>query len=98
MTLRYSRRAKINTTRQMRGVLAFLKANLKSKQIDLQRMRRYRKYGLRGYSQMYRAHVVGLRKISNDIAIHIKLINRYYKSGKIYKIQTQNRKTRNNRK
>ena len=99
MTRRYSNRAKTRTTNELRVHLSFLKENRRGKVSELKRIRRYKKYyfttsNIRRYNASVKFHIKGIIKINKDIAAQMKLIDKYYKEGKIYKINTKKQKNK----
>lgn len=82
-----SHRAKMGLTKQMRDRLRILKDILNERKKTLVKMKKYQKYGLRGYNSMIRNEQAGIEKTKIDIQDLKKLITERYELGQIYKVR-----------
>jgi len=81
--LKHSARAKKNTKRQIDGIIRFLESLLKDHKSELQKMQRYKKYNLPGYSAMTTAAKRRIVKTKKDIQAQKLRRAKLSKEGKI---------------
>lgn len=81
--LKHSARAKANTRRQINGIIRFLESLLKDHQSELQKMQRYKKYNLPGYSVMTTVAKKRIEKTKKDIKTQKFRRAKLAKEGKI---------------
>jgi hypothetical protein len=81
--LKHSARAKRNTRRQIDGIIRFLESLLKDHKSELQKMQRYKKYNLPGYSAMTTAAKQRIEKTKKDIQAQKLRRAKLSKEGKI---------------
>ena len=81
--LKHSARAKANTRRQINGIIRFLESLLKNHQSELQKMQRYKKYNLPGYSVMTTVAKKRIEKTKKDIKTQKFRRAKLAKEGKI---------------
>ncbi len=81
--LKHSARAKSNTRRQINGIIRFLESLLKDHQSELQKMQRYKKYNLPGYSAMTTVAKKRIEKTKKDIKTQKFRRVKLAKEGKI---------------
>jgi len=78
---RHSRRALANTTRQFRGIILFLKRDLKTTKAARAKIYRYRR--LPGYLSMKRAYDNDIKKTIKDLRYYTKVYAKYKAQGKV---------------
>jgi len=84
--MKHSDRARANMTKQLRAQLQFLKRDLRSEQIALQKAKTFLKYPLPGVKSMVRRHELGVKKTKQDIINLKKRIRMRQRKGQINKI------------
>jgi len=82
----YSKRAKANMTKQLRAQLQFLRRDLRSEQIALQKAKTFLKYNLPGVKKMVRVHKIGVKRTKADIRLISARIRMRQRNGQINKI------------
>lgn len=81
--LKHSVRSKKNTRQQINGIIRFLESLLKDHKSELQKMQRYKKYNLPGYSTMTAAVKRRITKTKKDIQTQKRRRTKLSKEGKI---------------
>ena len=81
--VKHSARAKANTRKQINGIIRFLESLLKDHKSELQKMKRYKKYNLPGYSAMTAAAKQRIAKTKKDIKTQKLRRTKLSKEGKI---------------
>lgn len=84
--MKYSHRAKVNMTNQLRGYLRLLHQDLASETMALKKARTFLKYKTPGVKSMVSRHAAGVRKTKRDIKLISARIRMRQRKDQIYKI------------